>query len=32
VQIFVSRALQAAIGREPVDIRQRRFENVTARV
>jgi carbon-monoxide dehydrogenase medium subunit len=32
VQIFVSRALQAAIGREPVDIRQRRFENVTVRV
>jgi carbon-monoxide dehydrogenase medium subunit len=32
VQVFVSRALQAAIGREPVDIRQRRFENVTARV
>lgn len=30
VRTFVSRALQAAIGREPIDIRQRRFENVAS--
>jgi carbon-monoxide dehydrogenase medium subunit len=32
VRTFVSRALQAAIGREPTDIRQRRFENVASLV
>ncbi|HET9773028.1 MAG TPA: xanthine dehydrogenase family protein subunit M [Acidimicrobiia bacterium] len=32
VRTFVSRALGAAIGREPVDIRQRRFEDVAALV
>ena len=32
VRTFVSRALQTAIGREPIDIRQRRFENVTSLV
>jgi aerobic carbon-monoxide dehydrogenase medium subunit len=32
VRTFVSRALQTAIGREPIDIRQRRFENVAALV
>jgi len=32
VSTFVTRALQAAIGREPIDIRQRRFENVGSRV
>ncbi|MGH9009705.1 MAG: hypothetical protein ACRDYF_07635, partial [Acidimicrobiia bacterium] len=32
VQTFVVRGLQAAMGREPVDIRQRRYENVNALV
>ncbi len=32
VHTFVVRALQAAMGREPIDIRQRRFENVKALV
>jgi carbon-monoxide dehydrogenase medium subunit len=32
VRTFVTRALQAAIGREPIDIRQRRFETVASRV
>ncbi len=32
VRTFVVRALQAATGREPVDIRRRRFEHVGARV
>ena len=32
VRTFVTRALQTAIGREPVDIRQRRFENVASLV
>jgi len=32
VSTFVTRALQTAIGREPIDIRQRRFENVGSRV
>ena len=32
VQTFVVRALQAAMGREPIDIRQRRFENVASLV
>ena len=32
VRTFVSRALQVAIGREPIDIRQRRFENVASLV
>jgi carbon-monoxide dehydrogenase medium subunit len=32
VRTFVTRALQTAIGREPIDIRQRRFENVAALV
>lgn len=30
VHTFVVRALQAAMGREPIDIRQRRFENVAS--
>jgi len=30
VRTFVTRALQTAIGREPIDIRQRRFEDVGA--
>ena len=30
VHTFVTRALQTAIGREPIDIRQRRFENVAS--
>jgi carbon-monoxide dehydrogenase medium subunit len=32
VRTFVTRALQTAVGREPVDIRQRRFENVAVLV
>lgn len=32
VRTFVSRGLHAAIGREPIDIRQRRFETVASRV
>jgi carbon-monoxide dehydrogenase medium subunit len=32
VHTFVTRALQAAIGREPIDIRQRRFETVSSLV
>jgi carbon-monoxide dehydrogenase medium subunit len=32
VRTFVTRALQTAIGREPIDIRQRRFENVASLV
>ena len=32
VETFVVRALQAAMGREPIDIRQRRFENVATLV
>ena len=32
VRTFVVRALQSATGREPLDIRQRRFERVNARV
>ena len=32
VRTFMSRALQAAIGQEPIDIRQRRFENVASLV
>jgi len=32
VHTFVVRALQAAMGREPIDIRQRRFENVASLV
>jgi carbon-monoxide dehydrogenase medium subunit len=32
VRTFVSRALETAIGREPIDIRQRRFENVASLV
>jgi aerobic carbon-monoxide dehydrogenase medium subunit len=32
VHTFVVRALQTAMGREPIDIRQRRFENVSSLV
>ena len=32
VRTFVTRALQSAIGREPIDIRQRRFEDVASLV
>ena len=32
VRTFVARGLHAAIGREPIDIRQRRFETVASRV
>jgi carbon-monoxide dehydrogenase medium subunit len=32
VRTFISRALQTAMGREPIDIRQRRFENVATLV
>jgi carbon-monoxide dehydrogenase medium subunit len=32
VRTFVTRALQSAMGREPIDIRQRRFERVNALV
>ena len=32
VRTFVSRALGSAMGREPIDIRQRRFETVGTRV
>jgi len=32
VRTFVSRALHAAIGQEPIDIRRRRFETVASRV
>ena len=32
VRTFVTRALQTAIGRQPIDIRQRRFENVAVLV
>lgn len=32
VRTFVSRALLTSIGREPIDIRQRRYENVTVMV
>ncbi|HKN39240.1 MAG TPA: hypothetical protein VJ456_09040, partial [Acidimicrobiia bacterium] len=32
VHTFVVRGLQTAIGREPIDIRQRRYENVAALV
>jgi len=32
VRTFVTRALETAIGREPIDIRQRRFENVASLV
>ena len=32
VRTFVTRALQSAIGREPIDIRQRRFEDVASMV